>query len=312
MSVELHQVEELCEKIMVAQRAHRHKEKGGLNIPRSTTASALGNKCVRRLVYARTHPHYARPFGEELCSILTEGDLHASDVRRELLVLGFECLESELPLRDEDFEIGAKIDGKLALTPEHRAERIVLEIKSCTGPPPKTVAGLLAAGGIFTKYVAQMQTYLFLNDLMPFGIFLFKDKITGLWYLVPVPLDYGHAEELLQKAEAVIEHMAAGTLPDRIADRSECPGCPFSDSICHPDQEPADPLLLVEDKELLEQLETRERTQAAAREYAKADASIKQRFKLTAGDRFVVGDENGFYVSKKPHGAGVRIDIRRL
>jgi len=305
------QIEALAIEIMEAQRKRRHSKHPPSDGPRSTTASSLGYRCERRLVYARTRPEMARPIGEELASIFEEGDMHELDVKKELIDLGYEPLEGQRSFYDKGLEIGGKIDCMLAISPEHRAERVTVEIKSCTGPPPRTAEGLRNNEGILGRYYAQMQSYLFLTG-KPWGMFLFKDKITGLWYLVPVPLDYGYAEVLLQKAERVKAHMAAGTLPDRIADRSECSGCPFNDSICLPAEAPIDPLLLVNDDELLAQIEELERIEGMAKRHKKLDAIVKERFKLTKGERFVVGDEKGFLVSKKKHGKGVRIDISRL
>jgi hypothetical protein len=307
----LAELEELAATIMRKQRERRKAEHAKIYEPRSTTASSLGYKCERRLVLARTQPHYAAPIGEELSSIFSEGDLHQSDVRKELIEIGHEALEAERSFRDEDLEIGGRIDGKLALTSEHRALRVPLEIKSCVGKPPMTAGALRADNGIHGRQYYQLQSYLYL-DGSPAGMFLFKDKTTGLWWLVPVPLDYDCAEELLQKAERVRDHIKAGTLPDRIADRSECSGCPFRDSICLPADAEVDPLQLVNDTELLSQLEERERIESMAKRYDELDKLIKVRFKMTKGKAFVVGDERGFYVTKKVQENGVRVDIKRL
>jgi len=307
----LHDLEELATKIMDAQRKRRHEKHAKVYEPRSTTASSLGYKCTRRLVYARTEPHHARPIGEELSSIFEEGNLHQADVRRELIELGFEALEVELPLRDEDLEIGARIDGKLALSPEHRAERVPLEIKSCTGPPPQTAEAMRVHDGIYGRQYVQMQTYIYLDKARA-GVFLYKEKVTGLWYLISVPADADCIESIKQRAAEVRDHIKAGTLPDRLADRSECAACPWVDTLCLPAEAPVDPLLLVEDAELLEQLEEREKSEASAKAFKKFDGAIKERFKQTKGDRFVVGDENGWLITKKPHGKGVRVVIGRL
>ncbi len=105
----LARVEELASAIMEAQRKSRRAKHLKIYEPRSTTASSLGYKCERRLVYARTKPEKADPIGEELASIFEEGNLHQTDVRRELIELGFEALEAERTFRDETLEIGGRI-----------------------------------------------------------------------------------------------------------------------------------------------------------------------------------------------------------
>jgi len=304
-------LDDFARRIVDAQRLRRHAKHTKPYAPQSTTASSLGYKCTRRLVYSRTHPQLAVPVGVELSSIFEEGDLHQSDVRRELSELGFEVLEAERSFRDETLEIGGRIDGMLALSDEHRAERVPVEIKSCTGSPPQTAERMRSHGGLYGRYYAQMQVYLYLTAA-PHGLFLFKDKITGLWTMVVVNLDYSYAEVLLKKAEIVRDHVKTKTLPDRLPDRSECLGCPWNESVCLPADADVDPLLFVDDTELLEHIEERERLHELATRYDELDKLIKGRFKLTAGDHFVVGDESGFVVKKKKHGQGVRVIIQRI
>lgn len=313
MTATLEQVNDLASRIMAAQRTRRTERHRKLYTPRSTTASTLAYRCDRRLVYARTQPHYAEPPSDELCSIFEEGDLHQADVRKELLDLGFEAIRAEEPFRDDDLEIGGKIDGMIALTDEHRAPQVPVEIKSYAGDPPTTQEELRDHGGLLGRYFGQLQVYLYLTAKQV-GMFLFKAKVTGLWTIVPVELDYEYVEVLLQRAERVRDYLRADTLPDRIADRSECPACPFRSELCHPEQASVDPLLLVNDKDLLGKLNRREHLHARAREFKRIDTEVKERFKLTAGTRFVVGDmETGFYVRKKESEVGAtRLDIRRM
>ena len=314
-------IQELAEKMMEAQRLSRAKKHRKENAPQSTTASSLGYHCERRQVYARVNPRDAEPYSEELCSIFEEGDMHQSDVRRELIELGFEALEAERYFKDQTLEVAGKIDGMLKLDAEHRGQSVPVEIKSCTGNPPTTAEGLRNHDGIYGRYFAQLQIYMFLTN-SPQGMFLFKDKITGLWTCVPCDLDYEYAGELVKRAERVRDaiRLINGApkedrdllYPPRIADRSECGGCPWRDTICHPAEAAVDPMLLVADTKLLSEVEERERLASMASRYEYLDESLKTRFKTTKGDRFIVGDERGFLVTKKPHGKGIRVDFRRL
>jgi hypothetical protein len=299
---------ELAAEVMAKQRKRRLDAHTRPWQPSATPATALGYRCERRTVYQRTRPEMSAPIGEELASIFEEGNLHQADVRRELSLLGFEVVEAELNFRDARLDITGTIDGKLSVNGEHRARRVPVEIKSCSGCPPTSSDGLRDHGGLYGRYFAQMQTYLFLTN-EPEGLFVFKDKITGLWALVPVSLDFEYAENLLKRAERIRDHVKAGTLPDRIPDRSECDGCPFKDTVCHPAEAPVDPLLIAQDPELLSQLSEREQLDVSATRYDKIDKAVKERFKLTNGERFVVGD---FLVEKKKHGKGIRVDICRL
>jgi hypothetical protein len=88
--------------------------------------------------------------------------------------------------------------------------------------------------------------------------------------------------------------------------------CPFRDTVCHPAEAEIDPMLLVTDGQLLADLVLRESLDSSATQFDKIDKRTKERFKLTKGDRFIVGGADGFLVTKKPHGKGTRIDIKRV
>ena len=308
-------IDELAAELMQKQKAKRVAEHSKVWEPLSTTATDLGYSCERRIVYHRLNPKDAAPFGDGLLSIFGEGDLHQKDVRRELGELGYEVVEAEVRFSDKRLDIAGTIDGKICVTADrdtHTQKRIPVEIKSTSGDPPTTQDGLKTAGsGLYRRYYAQMQTYLYLTS-EPFGLFIFKNKIDGLWSVVPVELDYEYAETLLQRSERVRDFVASKTLPNRTIDRSECDGCPWRDTICLPGDAPVDPLLLAADDGLLKQLELRETVAAASKSFDKVDTAIKDRFKATPGERFVVGGVDGFLVTKRAWGKGTKIEICRL
>jgi hypothetical protein len=302
---------ELAQRIMEAQRKARwlkHNRQRGPGVLPHTHATMLGYRCERRIVYQRTRPEEAAPIGEELASIFEEGNLHQTAVRRELSELGFEVVEAECTFRDNALEISGTIDGRIAVE-ELRGRRVPGEIKSCTGTPPQTAEEMAADDGLYGRYFAQMEIYLHLTDEAE-GLFIFKDKITGLMTVVPVDHDQERVEGLLAKAARVRDHVRAGTLPDRLADRSECSGCPFRESLCHPEEERVDPLLLANDIVLKAQVERRADLDVSRTEYDKLNKLLMERFKLTAGDRFLVGSE--WLVTKKIQKNGTRILFARL
>ena len=293
-------------ELEIGQRQWRLKDRGGLWRPSATPATDLGYKCERRIVYHRTKPEHASPIGAELASIFAEGDLHQTNIRIELAQMGHEVVEAELNFRDTLLEITGTIDGKLEVGGDRR-RRAPLEIKSSAGSPPRTQDAMRDHPKLYGRYYSQLQTYLVLTA-EPEGLFLIKAKLTGLWSLVPCELDYDHAEGLLAKAERVRDHVRAETLPEQLADRSECIGCPWQQTVCHPEEDAPDPTLLAVDAKLETQLEEREGLDPARKRYAELDKNIKERFKMTKGDQFICGD---FVLLKKPHGKGTRLDIKR-
>jgi hypothetical protein len=311
-------LETIARELEKRQRATRLDARSRLWKPRATPATDLGYRCKRRIVLHRTAPEKAAPLSEGLASIFTEGNLHQRDVRQELATLGCEVVESELNFYDDRLDVSGTIDGKVILREllealgmdpgdiDHR-ERKPLEIKSTGGDPPRTDEALKNHRGLYGRYWCQMQTYLYLAEEWD-GLFLFKSKQTGLWTLVPTYLDLTEMEHLAQKAERVRDHVRAGTLPDRLADRSECASCPWKDTICHPEEEAIDPMLLAVDKDLEDQILERERLDPDRKRFKKLDDELKARFKMTKGDRFMCGD---FVITKRPHGRGVRVDFKR-
>lgn len=317
-------VQEFAAELMRIQRARRVAAHRKNRTPSATPATDLGYSCERRIVYHRCWPNDAAPISDELASIFEEGNLHQRDVRAELALLGFEVVEAEVNFRDERLEITGTIDGKIALpmNGDGKPPRVPVEIKSTAGHPPETAEGLRDSDGpLYRRYYAQMQAYLILTN-SPEGLMLFKSKQTGEWTCIPVTLDYDYAEALLLKAERVkaavwrvrgeagSEEERLGRLPDRLADRSECAACPWRDTLCHPAEAPVDPLLLSEDVALLRDLDARANLRDGRDLYEATDDRIKERFKATLGDRFVIAGK--WLVQKKRHGKGVRIDIEAL
>lgn len=302
-------LEQFARDIEQKQREARWQEHAKPYRPTATPASSLGYECTRRLVYLRLRPLDAEPVDDELASIFAEGDYHHAQIRRELSELGFEVVEAERPYRDERLDLTGHIDGKIILG----AQRIPVEIKSLTGPGPKTEEEWRTWDSeLMRRYFEQLQVYMLLSE-EPEGLGLFKDKITGLWAACPVTLDYELGERLFKRAEAVrdavraVKEKGEAAMPERLASRAECPACPWR-FVCLPAEAPVDPLLVARDEGLHAELQRRDELSQAAAEFKRLDSSIKARFRLTNGERFACGD---YFVTKKPHGKGLRIIVEK-
>jgi hypothetical protein len=315
----------LADELMVKQQAKRLAAHSKVYTPSMTPASSIGYPCIRQAVYRQLWPALARPFGEELCSIFDEGDLHQKDVRRELMDLGYEVVEAEVNFKDLNLRITGSIDGKLEVKdPEgrHGVRRIPVEVKSCVGAGPTDQEGWKNhKTPRMRAYFSQLQTYLFLCS-EPGGLGLFKDKVTGLWSVCAVDLDLDHTEELLKRAETIRDAVAAvnehsleekrlAAIPDRILDRTDCEGCSWVET-CLPAEAPVDPLLLAQDEQLLADITERQALDDGRKRFKKLDDDLKARFKMTKGDRFIVGGADGFVVTKKEIKNGVRIKFEPL
>lgn len=278
---------DFARNLEAAQRSRRAAAHRDPWVPTATPASSIGYQCERRIAYQRLEPMAAAAPGEELSSLFEEGDLHEKDVKAELSALGLDVVDGQTQFYDERLDLRGHIDGRLMIGSGKDAARVPVEIKSTTGRGPSTQAEWARETGLFGRYYAQLQIYMFLTS-SPEALGLFKDKITGLWTVCAIELDFAYAEGLLKKAERVRDAVRLKVLPDRIPDRSECRGCPFY-LACLPGDAPVDPLLLAEDDQLLSDLEAREKLSDSAQAHGLLDKRIKERFKLTQGHRFIVG-----------------------
>jgi len=139
----------------------------------------------------------------------------------------------------------------------------------------------------------QLLSYLY-GAAEPYG-FMLLDR-SGLPRLLPVELDRNldRMEEFLARAERVLDHVEAGTLPDYLLDDSaECRRCAWFGHTCNPPFG-ANAAQVLTDPELEADLERREALKDAAREFEALDRDVKNRLR---------GVESGIAGAFAIHGA---------
>jgi hypothetical protein len=123
----------------------------------------------------------------------------------------------------------------------------------------------------------QLLSYLFgANE--PFG-FLLLDR-SGIPMLLPVELTahLDRMEEFLSKAERVIDHVRAGTLPDFLDDAVECKRCPFYGGHCNPPLSAA-VARVITDPAVEADLERWHALKDVGKEWSSLDYRLKQQFR---------------------------------
>ena len=112
----------------------------------------------------------------------------------------------------------------------------------------------------------------------PYG-FLLLDR-SGIPRLLPVVLDENldRMEEFLARAERVLDHVQAKTLPDFIDDTAECRRCGWFGTVCQPPLSAVGATLLT-DPDLEAALERREALKAAADEFDDLDKDVKTKLR---------------------------------
>lgn len=283
-------------------------------------ASQLGHECERFLVYCRTNWQDRRAPDPDLQMIFDMGELFEGDTISALLDARIPLREQQTALQIEGFEdlqITGHVDGVLL----HGDAAIPVEIKSMTPHIWDSVAfrgrgvyewsEVAAAFGSkpwLRKYFAQLTVYM-LGKGADDAILIARNKGTGAWAQINVHLDQNYGAELLAKAFRVNQHVAAGTLPDRILwDEETCGRCDFL-AICLPDHVGTDAIKWVPNEEIARACVCRKWLADAAREYDRLDKRIKDWAKAQDSDRLLVP---GFELTVKRGAHQTRVEIRTI
>ena len=247
-------------------------------------ASALGDPCERKLVYMRTRWKDAEPPSPELQAIFGLGDLFERHAIRKLEDLGYRIFEQQTALEFPEERITGHIDAMIGH--EDFGDVLhVMDVKSCS---PYIFGTIESAADLYNhksahvrRYPAQIQLYLVMkaDTEEQRGLILFINKTSGLFREIWIDLDLDYCEGLLQKASRINRHVDKGTLPDRLPwSREICGRCEYR-GICVPDLTQAEALVWMDDPELEEALEERDKLQTSARDYQGFDAAIRDAVK---------------------------------
>lgn len=277
-------------------------------------ASALGGDCERQLTYMRTHWEDKTLHDVGLELIFSEGRLQEAAVLRALSEAGIEVLEQQSTLQWREYQITGHVDGVVLAD----GQAVPLEIKSMSdhiwssvakrGPGVyewHEVADAFGRKPWLRKYLGQLSIYMLCKDVDR-GILYLKNKSTGALAQVNVELDYEYAESLIQRAERINAHVAAGTLPARIPyDDEVCGRCAWS-HICLPDTVGKDPIAFLSDEVVSVLCEERARTRDDRDAYEAADKKLKAWAKARPEERMAV---EGWLIEKRQTKRGTRVDV---
>ena len=255
----------------------------------SNRASDLGNPCVRYHVYNRTRGEEKALHGIGLQAIFNLGNDFEQIALRELQEAGIRIIEQQRSFEWREYQITGHVDGLVQMN----GGAYPIEIKSMSPFVFDSIQDItsLTKGkyAYLRRYPTQLNLYMLMKGIDK-AVFLFKNKSTGAYKEVWMDLDYELGEDTLKRAEAINKHVAAGTLPERIADDSQCEDCPFV-HICLPDHTGAE--VEIDTGELAGMLDRLEELKPYKAEYEEIDGEIKKavegREKILAGDWLVTG-----------------------
>lgn len=270
-------------KVDLGSRITRYKRK-------NTILSDIGD-CERQMTYAVLDWEKRPLHDENLQARFDVGNLWEREVIRTLQGMGFDFIMSQSPVtitgRDGESVGEGRIDGFIRWS----GTRVPVEIKSMDPNLFRQVNSLddFRKKPWLRKYLRQLTLYCFGHNY-EWGIFIVVDGM-GHWKLFVLALDYGEAEQILQRLERVHEHIKAKTYAPRIPyDAAVCGKCPFA-AICLQDVINKE-ALLVDNPELENTLDRHEELKPMAVEYDDLHEKIKTTFKgvekVIVGGRYLV------------------------
>jgi len=233
--------------------------------------------CDRAMVYSVLNWRDKARHNERLQAIFDAGNKEEQNVKQRLgYELGFEFIQqqADFEIKNNIGEIMCRghIDGKIL----YKGETIPVEIKSMNENIFNSINSLedFQKKPIHRKYLRQMQLYLFGNNEEA-GLFILSnfrhEKI------IPVSLDYGECEHILQRIERNWQFVKRKSYPDPIEYKPDiCDRCSYS-HICLPPRENQESVM-IDSEELIASLDKREELKPLVEEYAELDKSIKERF----------------------------------
>lgn len=244
--------------------------------------------CERRMVYECTVPDQQPAFDAFALARFRRGNDRERDLLADLARIGRNA-EPEFRLvgQQDSFKVRDRrgrqiISGKVDAFVELAAAkwRAPIEVKAWS---PQIVDRIETFADVFDNVWTRSGGYQLLSYMYGHGHpagFLLLDR-SGLPKLLPIVLEehLDRMEEFLSKAERVIDHALAGTLPPFLQnDPNECKRCPFFGGVCQPDLSAKD-VTVITDPELEADLQRWHELRPAGKEFNALDTTIKKRLR---------------------------------
>lgn len=278
---------------MIIEKILEQKARKIKNYPcHSNRASSLGDPCIRRLVYERTHWNEKQLHDVGLQLIFDEGNNQEKIVLRDLADAGFEIYEQQRAFEERDLKITGHMDLKIKLPDNDRL--FPCEIKSMSPHIFDKVNTLQDFYNLpyqwLKKYPAQLLLYMLAAN-EDRGVFILKNKSTGALKEIWIDMDWDLTSELYEKAARINDFVDDGTLPDRVNDLDVCEKCPFA-HICLPEKSFGPGFSDEEDSNLVVMLDRLEELKSSFTEYEALNKKVKEALEektdIIVGNKYLV------------------------
>lgn len=288
MEQQIDKVETLNELIedITKKRKIQLQQQNKRIIPRNFYASNIPD-CTRQMVHSILDWDKKDSPDDGLLSLFEAGKKEESNIIKMLLDLGYEVINQQNPIiiknRKGEIICSGRIDGKIV----YKGLAIPYEIKSMNDYSFQQLNSIedFEKSPLHRKYIKQLQLYLYGNEI-EVGMFIISNfrQIK----LIPVYLDYGLCEQIIQQLEKAWDFVQKKQYPEPITYNPKiCDWCPF-EFLCTKltQNKPAE---FIQNKELEELLNRRAELEPAAKEYKEIDEQIKTPFKKNGVLNAIVG-----------------------
>lgn len=265
--------------------------KGSQNRPRyANRSSDIGDDCERKLVYERTRWQDKKPVDLGLLYVFAMGSRLEDPVVRQMQDGGVKIIRQQEPFEHKsngEVLLSGHIDGIID-DPDGQA---VLEIKTMNEHiwDATNTAADFQRYHWTRKYPPQLNAYCFGLEI-PRGVWILVNKSNGRLKQISWDLDFGMAEQTLQRCERINRHVKEGTLPDCLPNTPEaadyCEGCPFFE-ICKPPIN-RESLQLIVDKTLITMVEEMLALEPQSKRFSQLKDELKDT-KLSGIEKAAIG-----------------------
>ena len=278
-------VNKLADEI-VTKRKQQLRSNNKRWIPKNFYASSIP-ECDRQLVHSILDWDKRELADDGLLALFESGKKEENNIIKMLLDLGFEVVQQQNPIeiknRQGETICSGRIDGKII----YDGIAIPYEIKSMQDYSFQQLNTIddFQNSPLHRKYIKQLQLYMYGNNI-EVGMFIISNfrQIK----VIPVYIDYGLCEQILQQLERAWEYVKKKEYPKPISYNPKiCDFCPF-ELLCTKmtENKPAE---FIDNKELEAKIDRRFQLEAAAKEYKELDEQIKAPFKKNGVLNAIIG-----------------------
>lgn len=268
-------VNKLADEI-VTKRKEQLRRDNKRWIPTRFYASSIG-ECDRQLVHSILDWDKRELADDGLLALFESGKKEENNIIKMLLDLGFEVVQQQNPIdiknRKGETICSGRIDGKII----YDGVAIPYEIKSMQDYSFQQLNSIedFQNSPLHRKYIKQLQLYMYGNNI---EVAMFIISNFRQIKVIPVYIDYGLCEQILQQLERAWEYVKKKEYPEPISYNPKiCDWCPF-ELLCTK-QTTNKPAEFIDNKELEAKIDRRFQLEAAAKEYKELDEQIKAPFK---------------------------------